>query len=129
LKQTRQGTSVTLTGTVKASQNYPERTVALIIDGYLKSSNGQELLADMSVDVRGDVSTRAAISTYSGKVCIDDEGCVDINTETPFTVQHTGVVKSGELITTGAANSKMQVVANYGMYQYQVDADGDGNYD
>ena len=127
LQQTRQGSSVTLTGTVEASQDYAARSVALVVDGHLKSSSGQELLADISVDIRGEIATRSAISTYSGKVCIDTEGCVEVSTETPFTMQFNGEVKSGELITTGANNGKVQVVANYGSYQHSLITNNEGN--
>lgn len=112
LSQTKMGKTITLTGTVEASQNYTARTVDIAIDTLMAAASGEEVLTTMDIAVSGDTVKRSAASQYTGKVCMKMEGCVDIATQTPFVVDYNGYLVSGEMSSTGAANSTAQIIVD-----------------
>ena len=111
LTQHRGGQSVTLNGTLNASQDLNAKTANLNIDTHMKAGTGEESLTTMQVAVSGNMSDRSASSTYSGKVCLKDDGCVQLTTTTPFQVNYNGYAVAGEMLVNGGGNTQAKVAA------------------
>ena len=111
LAQHRNGKSVTLNGTLSAAQDLSAKTASFDIDTQMKADTGEESLTMMKVTVSGNMSDRSANSTYSGKVCLKDDGCVQLTTATPFQVNYNGYAVAGEMLVKGAGNTQAKVAA------------------
>lgn len=111
LTQHRNGQSVTLNGTLGAAQDLSAKTVSLDIDTHMKAGTGEETLTTMQVAVSGNMSDRSASSTYEGKVCLKDDGCVQLTTSTPFQVGYNGYAVVGEMLVSGTGNTQAKVAA------------------
>lgn len=111
LTQHRNGKSVTLNGTMTAVQDLSAKTVNLDIDVHMKAGTGEETLTTMQVAVSGNMSDRSASSTYEGKVCLKDDGCVQLTTSTPFQVDYNGYAVAGEMLVSGTGNTQAKVAA------------------
>ncbi|MGB0847485.1 MAG: hypothetical protein ACPGSM_12215 [Thiolinea sp.] len=111
LAQHRNGKSVTLNGTLSVMQDLSAKTANFDIDTHMKADSGEESLTIMQVAVSGNMSDRSANSSYSGKVCLKDDGCVQLTTTTPFQVNYNGYAVAGEMLVNGAENSQAKVAA------------------
>lgn len=111
LEQVKDSKSVTLTGTLSATQDMVAKTVNLHIYTHLKAGSGEEALTNMQVAVTGNMEDRSASSTYSGKVCLKDSGCAHLATTTPFKMDYNGYAVSGEMLASGANDTQASVTA------------------
>lgn len=111
LEQTKAGKTVTLTGTLAATQDLAAKTISFDIDTHMKAGSGEEALATLQVAVTGNMADRSASSTYSGKVCLQDDGCVSLTTNTPFKVDYNGYTVAGEMLASGANNTQVKIAA------------------
>lgn len=110
LSQTKAGKTITLTGTVEATQNNASKTVSITIDTHMQAGTGEAVLTTMDIVVSGDAVKRSAASQYTGKVCLNTEGCVNITTQSPFVVEYNGYLTAGEMTSTGATNNTARIM-------------------
>jgi hypothetical protein len=127
LSMAKAGETITLIGTLEATQD--NTTTHLIVKTHLQSASGKQVLLDMRTDVTANANYTAS-STFTGKVCVDDQGCTTISTVSPFIIDYNGVLTAGNLITTGINNSQAQVnVLANNRIQIDVDKNGDSIYE
>lgn len=127
LKLTHDGKTATVVGSFSTDRDLAAKTAHLTFKTFLKAGTGEEVLTDMQSSVME--NDKAVTSTLDGTVCVGHEGCTQLQTTAPFVVDYNGGMQAGELIASGANNSKAQMqVLNHGGVQLNVDANGDGVY-
>ncbi|MEB4593547.1 PKD domain-containing protein [Candidatus Thiothrix sp. Deng01] len=124
-----------VTGTLRTDANPEIGQETLTINQYqLNLSTGKQQLAE-NVKM---VAETSGSTTISGKFCDGTDGCVNTATVTPFQFGDDGVPLEGEMLMNGAANSKIQVIADGYDYsvtppqrklRVNVDSNGDGMYE
>lgn len=124
----------TATGTLRTDLNLATGQSTLLINQYQRNlSTGKQQLAEnvtMLVENSG-------YTNISGKFCEGVQGCVNVTTVKPFMFAADGVPLEGELALNGAANSKVQVLAQgydtstppQRNLQVNLDSNGDGVYE
>lgn len=128
-------TPYSITGTLKT--NLDATTLQRNLTLYQHHRN----LADGSQALIENNTTMNSLQDYSsinGKVCIGNQGCVEVKTTQQFLFDDKGVALSGEMLLSGANNSQLHVTAQgydnrveppLRQMLLQLDTNGDGNYD
>ncbi len=124
-----------VTGTLRTDADLNTGQETLNINQYQRNlSTGKQQLAEtvkMVVESSG-------FTNISGKFCEGTHGCVTTSTVKPFLFAADGVPLEGEMLISGAANSKLQVIAQgydtsttpaARKLQVNLDANGDGVYE
>jgi|GEM_PF-6167631 len=124
----------TVTGTLRTDVNMATGQGTLLANQYQRNlSTGKQQLAEtVKMLVASDGYT-----DISGKFCEGVQGCVNVTTVKPLLFATDGVPLEGELALTGAANSKVQVIAQgydtstppQRKLQVNLDSNGDGVYE
>lgn len=127
--------SYTATGTLRTDTNATTGQETLTVNQYQRNlSTGKQQLAE---NVKMLVETSGS-TTITGQFCEGTHGCVTATTISPFRFDADGIPLEGEMILTGAANSKLQVIAQgydtsvtpaVRKMRVNVDANGDGVYE
>jgi hypothetical protein len=124
----------TATGTLRTDVNLATGQSTLLVNQYQRNlSTGKQQLAEavkMVVESSG-------YTDINGKFCEGVQGCVTASTVKPFMFAADGVPLEGELALNGAANSKVQVIAQgydtatppQRKLQVNLDSNGDGVYE
>lgn len=124
----------TATGTLRTDLNVTTGQTTLLVNQYQRNlSTGKQQLAEavkMVVESSG-------YTDINGKFCEGTQGCVTASTVKPFMFAADGVPLEGELALNGAANSKVQVIAQgydtstppQRKLQVNLDSNGDGVYE
>ena len=124
----------TATGTLRTDLNVATGQSTLLVNQYQRNlSTGKQQLAEtvkMVVESSG-------YTDINGKFCEGVQGCVTASTVKAFMFAADGVPIEGELALTGAANSKVQVIAQgydtstppQRKLQVNLDSNGDGVYE
>lgn len=126
----------TVTGTLRTDVNPTTGESMLVVNQYqlnLGKGNQRQQLAEavkMRVDSNG-------YTEITGKFCEGVQGCVTTSTQTPLRFAADGVPLEGELVLSGAANSKVQILAQgydtstppQRKLQVNLDSNGDGVYE
>lgn len=125
----------TTTGTLRVDENTTTGQSTLSINQYQRNlSTGKQQLAE---NVRMLVES-SSYTDISGKFCDGVQGCVTTTTAKALLFAADGVPLEGELLMSGAANSKLQVIAQgydasttppQRKLQVNLDANGDGVYE
>lgn len=91
-----------------------------VVSNINRSVAGQQIL-DNNITLAADSSGM----TLGGQLCESNHGCANIST--PQKISLTG--SSGQVILTGASNSKMRFRIEGGREWLDLDANGDGRYE
>lgn len=124
----------TSTGTLRTDVDMATQQSTLLINQYQRnlSTGKQQFIDNVSMLV-----DKSGYTTISGKFCEDVQGCITTTTVTPLLFAEDGVPLEGEIVLNGAANSKVQVIAQgydtstppQRNLQVNLDADGNGLYE
>ncbi len=123
------GKTVTLTGNLESTQDIVAKVVNLQMDMHMAATTGEQVLASLHSEVKGQRADRSADSTLEGSVCVGSAGCSSLQTVTPFSVDYHGLMTAGELLTVGGKSKVKMLAKANNRVAFRVDADGNGVYD
>lgn len=129
LSMSKSARSITLIGTLETQTQPSVNTIKSHFNIHMKAHSGEEVLSDMQTDITKN-SDYTVNSTLNGKICVDSQGCANLQTVTAFTVDYSGVLEAGRFVLIGAKGSQSEItVLAQNRIQIKVDKEGDGNYE
>lgn len=129
LSMSKAAKSITLIGQLDTQKDSAKEILKSNLNVHMKAHSGEEVFADLQTDVSKGANY-AISSTLTGKICVDTQGCANIQTVNPFIVGYDGVLSTGELTVIGAEASRAKIkLLAQNRIQIEVDKDGDGVYE